>query len=81
VPGFESVGFYGISVPKGTPPDVIETLNKAVATALADPKLLARLADVGGLPMQMTPQGFGNYLANETEKWRKVVEFAGVSVE
>ena len=81
VPGFESVGFYGISVPKGTPPDVIEILNKAVATALADPKLLARLAEVGGLPLQMTPQAFGDYLANETEKWRKVVEFAGVNVE
>jgi tripartite-type tricarboxylate transporter receptor subunit TctC len=81
VPGFESVGFYGISAPKGTPPEIVDTLNQAVAKALADPKLVAKLADVGGLPAQMTPQEFGTFLASETEKWRKVVEFAGVSVE
>src|SRR5438105_1084821 len=53
VPGFESVGFYGISAPKGTPPDVIDKLNKAVGEALKDPKLVARLAEVGGLPKPM----------------------------
>jgi tripartite-type tricarboxylate transporter receptor subunit TctC len=81
VPGFESVGFYGISAPKGTPPEIVELLNKAVGEALKDPKLAARLADVGGLPMPMTPAEFGKLIADETEKWRKVVEFAGVSVE
>ena len=81
VPGFESVGFYGIAAPKGTPPEVIAVLNKAVNTALKDPKLVARLRDVGGLPMPMTPEEFGKLTAAETEKWRKVVEFAGVSVE
>jgi tripartite-type tricarboxylate transporter receptor subunit TctC len=81
VPGFESVGFYGISMPKGTPPEVIEVLNKAVGKALDDPKLVARLADVGGLPMKMSPAEFGKLVADETEKWRKVVEFAGVSVD
>ncbi len=81
VPGFESVGFYGIAAPKGTPPEVIDSLNKAVAKALADPKLVARLAEVGGLPKPMTPAEFGKLLADETEKWRKVVDFAGVSVD
>jgi tripartite-type tricarboxylate transporter receptor subunit TctC len=81
VPGFESVGFYGISAPKGTPPEIVETLNKAVNAALKDPKLVARLADNGGLAKPMTPAEFGQLIATETEKWRKVVEFAGVSVD
>jgi tripartite-type tricarboxylate transporter receptor subunit TctC len=81
VPGFESVGFYGISVPKGTPPEVVELLNKAVGEALKDPKLVARLAEVGGIPKPMTPAEFGKLVADETDKWRKVVEFAGVSVD
>ena len=81
VPGFESVGFYGISAPKGTPPEIIATLNKAIDLALKDPKLVARLAEVGGLPKPMTPDEFGKLVAAETEKWRKVVEFAGVSVD
>jgi len=81
VPGFESVGFYGISAPKGTPPEVVEILNKAVAEALKDPKLVERLTTVGGIPKPMTPAEFGKLIADETEKWRKVVEFAGVSVD
>jgi tripartite-type tricarboxylate transporter receptor subunit TctC len=81
VPGFESVGFYGISAPKGTPPEIIDILNKAVNEALKDPKLVARLAEVGGIPKPMAPAEFGKLLSDETEKWRKVVEFAGVSVE
>jgi tripartite-type tricarboxylate transporter receptor subunit TctC len=81
VPGFESVGFYGISAPKGTPPDIVNVLNKAVADALKDPKLAARLAEIGGIPKAMTPAEFGKLIADETEKWRKVVEFAGVSVD
>jgi tripartite-type tricarboxylate transporter receptor subunit TctC len=81
VPGFESVGFYGISAPKGTPPEIVDTLNKAVNEALKDPKLVARLGEIGGIPKPMSPAEFGKLLSAETEKWRKVVEFAGVSVE
>jgi tripartite-type tricarboxylate transporter receptor subunit TctC len=81
VPGFESVGFYGISAPKGTPPEIVEVLNKAVGEALKDPKLVARLTELGGIPKPMTPAEFGKLVADETEKWRKVVEFAGVSVD
>lgn len=81
VPGFEAVGFYGISAPKGTPPEVVETLNKAVNEALHDPKLVAKLTELGGIPKPMTPAEFGKLVSDETDKWRKVVEFAGVSVD
>src|ERR1700726_4284869 len=81
VPGFESVGFYGISAPKGTPPEIVDILNKAVGEALKDPKLVERLTTIGGIPKPMTPAEFGKLIADETEKWRKVVEFSGASVE
>src|SRR5665647_1864584 len=81
VPGFEASVFYGMSAPKGTPPEIVDILNKAVNEALKDPKLIARFATIGGVPKPMTPQGYGRLIADETEKWRKVVEFAGVSVE
>ncbi len=81
VPGFEVDLFYGISAPKGTPPEIIDIINKAVAEALKDPKLIARLADVGGLPTPMTPAGYGRLISDETAKWRKVVEFSGASVD
>jgi tripartite-type tricarboxylate transporter receptor subunit TctC len=81
VPGFESVGFYGISAPKDTPPEIVDLLNKAVNEALKDPKLAARLAEIGGIPKPMTPAEFGKLVTDETAKWRKVVEFAGVSVD
>jgi tripartite-type tricarboxylate transporter receptor subunit TctC len=81
LPGFESVGFYGISAPKGTPPEIVDILNKAVGEALGDPKVIERLGSLGGIHRPMTPQEFGKLIAAETEKWRKVVEFAGVSVD
>jgi tripartite-type tricarboxylate transporter receptor subunit TctC len=58
----------------------VAALNQAVGEALKDPKLVARLAEIGGIPRPMTPAEFGRLVADETEKWRKVVEFAGVSV-
>ena len=81
VPGFEALVFYGMVAPKGTPPEIVDILNKAVNDALKDPKLAARLAEIGGRPRPMTPAEFGKLLADETEKWRKVVTFAGVSVD
>ena len=81
VPGYESSVFYGMSAPKGTPPEIVATLNKAVNEVLKDPKLVARFADIGGVPKPMTPEEYGKLIASETEKWRKVVEFAGVSVD
>jgi tripartite-type tricarboxylate transporter receptor subunit TctC len=81
VPGYEASVFYGMSAPKGTPPDIVDILNRAVNEALKDPKLVARLADIGGVPKPLTPEGYGRLMADETEKWRKVVELAGVSVD
>jgi len=81
VPGYESSVFYGMSAPKGTPPEIVAILNNAVNDALKDPTLVARLNDLGGTPRPMTPAEYGKLIAEETEKWRKVVEFAGVSVD
>jgi tripartite-type tricarboxylate transporter receptor subunit TctC len=78
---YEASVWYGISAPKGTPPEIVETLNKAVNAALADPKLAARFAELGAVPMPMTPAEFGRLIADETVKWRKVVEFANISVD
>jgi tripartite-type tricarboxylate transporter receptor subunit TctC len=81
VPGYEATIWYGISAPKGTPPEIVAILNKSVAAALADPKMKAKLAELGGIPMPMTPAEFGKLIADETEKWAKVVKFANISVE
>ena len=81
VPGYEASVWYGIAAPKGTPPEVIEILNKAVNAALADPKMRERITQLGGTPMPMSPAEFGKLLADETEKWGKVVKFADLSIE
>jgi tripartite-type tricarboxylate transporter receptor subunit TctC len=81
VPGYEAVVWYGIVAPKGTPPQIVDTLNKAVNEVLADPKLKARLAELGGEPMPMTPAQFGKLIADETEKWAKVVKFSGAKAD
>ena len=81
VKDYEASVWYGISAPKGTPPDVVDKLNKAVNAALADPAMVKRFAELGAVPMPMSPQEFGKLVADETAKWRKVVEFAGVSVD
>jgi tripartite-type tricarboxylate transporter receptor subunit TctC len=81
VKDYEASVWYGISAPKGTPPDIVETLNKAVNAALADPKMVARFAELGAVPMPTTPAEFGRLIADETVKWRKVVEFANISVD
>jgi tripartite-type tricarboxylate transporter receptor subunit TctC len=81
VPGYEAVVWYGISVPKGTPASVIGTLNGALNAVLADPRLKARLLELGGVPMPTTPEEFGKYVASETDKWGKVVRAAKIKVE
>jgi tripartite-type tricarboxylate transporter receptor subunit TctC len=81
VPGYEARVFYGVSAPKGTPPEVIAVLNKAFTAATSDPAMQKRIAELGGVPMAMTPAEFGKLLADESEKWAKVVETAGISVE
>ena len=81
VPGYEATVWYGIAAPKGTPPEIVEKLNQAVNVVLANPKLQIRLAELGGEPMPMTPAEFGKLVADETEKWAKVVKFAGIKPE
>jgi tripartite-type tricarboxylate transporter receptor subunit TctC len=81
VPGYEASAWFGMGAPKGTPPEVIAVLNKTINEALADPNIKARLAEMGGMPMGGSPADFGKIIVDETEKWRKVVEFAGASVD
>src|SRR5260370_9972129 len=78
VPGYQVDVWNGIAAPQGTPPEIIATLNRAVNAVLADPRLQARFAELGGAPMPMTPVEFGNLLVAETEKWAKVVKSSGV---
>jgi tripartite-type tricarboxylate transporter receptor subunit TctC len=81
VPGYEASAWFGIGAPKGTPPDIIAKLNKAVNEALADPKMVARLAELGGTVMPGTPEEFGKVIQAETDKWAKVVQFSGASID
>ena len=81
VPGYEASAWFGMGAPKGTPPEVVAKLNAAVNEALADPKIQARLAELGGTPMTGTPEQFGQVIKAETQKWAKVVEGIGIKVE
>jgi tripartite-type tricarboxylate transporter receptor subunit TctC len=81
VKGYEASAWFGMGVPAKTPKDVIATLNKAMNEVLNDPKMKAKIAEMGGMPMHGTPEDFGKVVASETEKWKKVVEFSGASVE
>ena len=80
LPGYEASVFYGVAAPHGTPDDIIAILNKALNEALTDPKIKARIADFGGVPMPMTPAEFGKLVADETTKWEKVVEKTGLAI-
>jgi tripartite-type tricarboxylate transporter receptor subunit TctC len=81
VPGYVASGWYGIGAPKDTPVEVINKLSKEIDAALTDPQIKARLAALGAEPMPMTPVEFGAFVADETEKWAKVVKFAGIKVD
>jgi tripartite-type tricarboxylate transporter receptor subunit TctC len=77
LPGYEASGWQGIGAPKNTPTEIIDKLNKGINGALADPKIKARLADLGGTALRGSPANFGKLIADETEKWAKVVKFSG----
>ncbi len=81
VPGYEGNAWFGIGAPKNTPKDIVDKLNKEINAGLADATLKARLVDLGGVPMAVTPAEFGKFIADETEKWSKVVKFAGLKVK
>jgi len=81
IPGYDVSLYYGVSAPKGTPPDIIAVLNRALNAALADPKMKERIAGFGGTPLAVTPEGFGKLVAEETVKWEKVVKTVGLAIE
>ncbi len=81
VPGYEASAFFGMAVPKGTPRPIIDKLNKTINEALADPAMQAKLAELGGTNIPGTPEDFGKIIADETNKWAKVVKATGATAE
>jgi tripartite-type tricarboxylate transporter receptor subunit TctC len=81
VPGYEASAFFGLVAPKGTPAEAIDVINKQVNAAMKDPTMLARMKDLGGIPLAGSPADFGKLLTSETAKWEKVVHAANLSIE
>ncbi len=81
IPGYDVSLYYGVSAPRGTPADIVATLNTAINAALADPKMQKRIAEFGGTPLSLKPEEFGKLVADETEKWAKVVDTVGLAIE
>jgi tripartite-type tricarboxylate transporter receptor subunit TctC len=81
VPGYEATGWFGLGAPDKTPMQIISRLNKEMNAGLADATMKARIADLGGSPMPMSPADFGKFITDETDKWGKVINFAGIKVE
>jgi tripartite-type tricarboxylate transporter receptor subunit TctC len=81
VPGYEASSVYGVGAPRNTPPEIINKLNKEIAAGLADPKMKTRLAALGGAPLPASPADFGKLIADETDKWGKVVKLSGAKAE
>jgi tripartite-type tricarboxylate transporter receptor subunit TctC len=81
VPGYEASTWTGAGAPKGTPAEIIDKLNKKISAALADPKMKARLADLGSTVLPGSPAVFGKLIADETEKWANVINFAGIKAD
>jgi tripartite-type tricarboxylate transporter receptor subunit TctC len=78
VPGYEGGGWAGVGAPRNTPVEIIDKLNKEINAGLADPKMKARLAELGGTALALSPADFTKLIADETAKWAKVVKFAGI---
>jgi tripartite-type tricarboxylate transporter receptor subunit TctC len=81
VPGYESSQWYGIGVTKNTPREIVDKLNQEINAALAAPKIKARLADLGGTVLPLSPSDFGKLIADETEKWGKVIRAANIKAQ
>ena len=81
VPGYEATQWFGIGAPNKTPAEIIDKLNKEINAGLADSTLKARLTDLGGTPLSSSPADFGKLIADETEKWGKVIRAASIKVE
>jgi tripartite-type tricarboxylate transporter receptor subunit TctC len=81
VPGYEASNWWGVAAPRNTPAEIIDRLNEEINAALADQKMRARLADLGGAPLPGSPAAFGKLIADETEKWGKVIRAANIKAE
>jgi tripartite-type tricarboxylate transporter receptor subunit TctC len=81
LPGYEATSWSGIAAPRGTPDDIVQKLNQELNAALADPKIAARIADLGSTVLPGSPAEFGKLIADETDKWAKVVKFSGATPE
>jgi tripartite-type tricarboxylate transporter receptor subunit TctC len=81
VPGYEASNWYGVGIPKNTPAEIIDKLNKEINAGLADPRMKARIADLGATVFASSSADFGKFIADETEKWGKVIKFAGIKPE
>jgi tripartite-type tricarboxylate transporter receptor subunit TctC len=81
LPGYEAIGWFGVGAPKSTPPEIIDKLNKEINAGLADPKLRARFAELSSPVMPGSATDFGHFIVKETEKWAKVVKFAGIKAD
>ena len=81
VPGYEASTFFGLSAPRATPPEIVERLNREINAMLVDPVAKARLADLGGEVLALSPADFGKLIADETEKWAKVIQAANIKPE
>ena len=81
VPGYEASQWFGIGAPKNTSTEIVDKLNKEINAGLADPKIKARLADLGGEVFAGSPTDFGKFIADETEKWGKVIRAANIKAE
>jgi len=81
ISGYEISTWYGVGVPKGTPTEIIDKLNREINVGLADPKMAKRFAELGDIPMPMTPSEFGKLVANDTEKLTKVARFASIKLQ
>jgi tripartite-type tricarboxylate transporter receptor subunit TctC len=81
VPDYEASNWYGVGAPKATSAEIVEKLNKEVNAGLADPKIKARFVDLGGDVLALSPADFGKLIADETEKWGKVVKFVGIKAD
>jgi tripartite-type tricarboxylate transporter receptor subunit TctC len=81
LPGYEGGIWYGLGAPKATPAEIVNKLNKEVNAGLADPKIKARLADLGGTPLPGSPADFAKLIADDTEKWAKVIRAANIKAE
>ncbi len=81
VPGFEASSWFGVAAPKGTPADIVDSLNRQINAGLADPAIKARIADMGGMLLTGSPADFGKLIAAETDKWGKVIREAGIKAE